>query len=105
MYVPASPSFSRSRLTCVSTVRVVTSASMPHTSPSSASRVCTRPRRDKNACSRRNSRAVRVAIDLEPAETDLRRLAVAALHAAEQRADAQDQLAHAERLDDVIVRA
>ena len=50
-------------------------------------------------------RAVRVAIDLEPAEPDQRRLALDAVGAAEQRADPQDQLAHAERLDDVVVGA
>jgi hypothetical protein len=49
--------------------------------------------------------AMRVAIDLEPAEPDERRLALDAMHAAQERADAQDQLAHAVRFDDVVVGA
>ena len=117
MYSPASPSFSRSRLTWVSTVRVVTSASMPHTSESSASRVWTRPRRDEERVEQAelergqrdlglvDPRAMRVAVDLEAAEPDQRRLALDAVRAAEQRADPEDQLAHAERLDDVVIGA
>src|SRR5690606_1460044 len=56
----AGPSFSRSRLTWVSTVRVVMSPCMPQTSSRRRSRVCTRPRRSSKVCSRRNSRAVRL---------------------------------------------
>jgi hypothetical protein len=48
-------------------------------------------------------RAVGVAIDLEPAEPDQRGLALDAVGAAQQRTDAQDQLAHAVRLDHVVV--
>ena len=117
MYAPASPSFSRSRLTWVSTVRVVTSASMPQTSLSSASRVWTRPRRDRNAWSRRNSSAVS---PISASSTHARCASRSILSrpnrisdgspstrcdAAEQRADPQDQLAHAERLDHVVVGA
>ncbi len=53
------PSFSRSRFTWVSTVRVGMSPSICHTSRSSVARGCTRSRRSQSVTRRRNSRAVR----------------------------------------------
>ena len=49
--------------------------------------------------------AVRLAIDAQAAELDARRGLLLALRAPQDRLHAQEQLAHAEGLDDVVVGA
>ena len=58
---PASPSFVRSRWTCMSTVRVWMSGCASHTVSSSCGRVCTRPRRSTSVSRSLYSVAVRLS--------------------------------------------
>src|SRR5881227_40706 len=89
---------------------------MPHTSRKSISRDCSLPTRDMKVESRLNSSAVScisasptkarcAGVDANGADFFLQDVALAVLAPPQDRAYAEDQLAHAERLGDEIVGA